>query len=285
MSTQRSKYAALGFFLVLLSFVTMTGCGSGQPAAPTSTPEPTQPSAPALAPILMPTNTPLPTATIEPSPTSIPLPEGISDIVSNASAKYHDTFNYSFLSPNGWASCPGFETTWSAEDGHLIISAEKNQYGTVFYYADEMIDPTQAVYFLFAYQGNQNDFTLGFDGYVNGKVCDSNKSKLGFYSVALQHMPGLPLTVHTLTNAGLKTSYFEGDLILQELNWYGALMGFDQTNTFFIDIWKPGDPSQKLVFKQANPDFPKAYHFISWLAVTRKLMLDDFTNLTFDKIK
>jgi hypothetical protein len=86
---------------------------------------------PALVPILMPTNTPLPTATIEPSPTPVPLPEGISEFVSDAAVKYQDTFNYSFSSPEGSASCPGFETTWSVEDGHLSISAEKNQYGTV----------------------------------------------------------------------------------------------------------------------------------------------------------
>jgi hypothetical protein len=112
MNNKKSKDTALGFFLVLFSIVAMTGFGSSQPAAPTSAPQPTQQSAPALVPILMPTNTPRPTATMESSPTSIPLPEGITDIVSNAAVKHQDTFNYSFLSPTGWASCPGLRSSF-----------------------------------------------------------------------------------------------------------------------------------------------------------------------------
>lgn len=272
-------------FLLSILAIAMTACASGQPSAPTIPPPPVDTLAPTLAVVLLPTNTPLPTATIEPSPTPIPLPEGISDVVSNPSIKYRDNFEDPFLSPKGWSSCTGFGAVWAAEDGHLAINAEKDKYGTLFYFADEMIAPNQAVYFLFAYEGNQGDFTLGLDGYVNGKVCDSVKSKVGWYSVALQHMPGLPLTVHSLTSTTLPTGYFEGDWRLQELKWYAALLGFDQSNTFFIDIWAPATPDQKLVFKHSYPDFPKAYNFISWLGVTRKMLLDDFTIITFDKLQ
>ena len=276
-----------GYLSALLLFFiisTLTGCGSSQPIAPTLTPPPVDTLAPTFTPTLAPTytNTPVPTATLEPSPTPIPLPTGISDVVSNASIKYQDTFNYPFIAPKGWSSCTGLEAVWSAEDGHLAINSQKDKYGTVFYYADEMIDPNEAVYFLFAYEGNQGEFSLGFDGYANGKVCGA---RFGFYSVALQHIPGLPLTVHSLVNNDLKTGYFAGDWRLQEKNWYSALMGFDQSNTFFIDIWKPGDPDHKLVFKQTNADFPKTYNFISWMAVYRKLWIDDFTIITFDNIQ
>jgi hypothetical protein len=277
-------------FLLILVFI-QTGCGLVQPTVPTATRPPAGTPAPTLTPTLPPTSaptstaTPVPTATLEPSPTPIPLPAGISDVVSNASVIYQDTFNYSFLSPSGWSACSGFEPVWKAENNHLVITAQAGKYGTVFYYADKMIDPNLAVYFLFAYEGNQGSFTLGFDGYSNGKVCDSNQSKMGFYSVALQHMAGLPLTVHTIVVTDQPTAYFTGDWRLQEDNWYSALMGFDKSNTFFIDIWKPGDPSQKLVFKQTKADFPKTYNFISWLAVTRKLMIDDFTIVKFDEIK
>lgn len=278
------------YLIAFLSFViisTMTGCGFGQPIAPALAPTPVGSLAPAFTPTPAPTNTatPIPTATIEPTPTAVPLPEGIAEVVSNASVQYRDAFESSTNFPKGWSSCTGFESVWSAEDGHLVVNAQPDKYGTVFYYADEMIDPNEAVYFLFAYEGNQGDFTLGFDGYVNGKVCDSVKGRLGFYSVALQHMPGLPLTVHSLINNDVKTSYFAGDWRLQEKIWYGALMGFDQSNTFFIDIWKPGDPGHKLVFKQTNADFPKTYNFISWLGVTRKMWIDDFTIIKFGTIK
>jgi hypothetical protein len=206
-------------------------------------------------------------------------------VVTNAAIEYQDSFDYPFSAPKGWSACTGFEAVWSAENGHLVINAQPGKYGTVYYYADEMIDPNEAVYFLFAYAGDTGDFSLGFDGYVNGKVCDSVKSKVGFYSVALQHMPGLPLTVHSLTSTTLPTGYFKGDWRLQELKWYAALMGFDRSNTFFIDIWDPAAPDQKLVFQQSYPDFPKSYNFISWLDVRREMTLDDFTILTFDKIR
>jgi hypothetical protein len=120
MNNKKSKDAALGFFLVLFRIVAMTGFGSSQPAAPTSAPQPTQPSAPALVPQLMPTNTSRPTATMEPSPTSIPLPEGITNIVSNAALKHQDTFNYSFLSPTGWASCPMITQFFSNSQNNLL---------------------------------------------------------------------------------------------------------------------------------------------------------------------
>ena len=287
MFIKSGREATLKSLLYLFMVVSITGCGLGQKAAPTLTPPPTLTLAPSLTPTFMPTttNTPIPTPTMEPTPTAIPLPEGISGIVSNASVKYQDKFENSLNFPNGWAYCTRFDAVWSGDDGHLAVSSKKGNYGTIFYFADQMIYPNQAVYFLFAYTGNQNDISLGFDGYDNGKVCSSTNSKLGFYSVALQHMPGLPLTIHSLTSAGLKTSYFEGDWRLQEFSWYSILMGYDQSNTFFMVIWKPGNPNQKLVFKQTYADFPKAYNFISWLSASRTLLIDDFTVITFDKIQ
>jgi hypothetical protein len=281
--------ATLRPLLILFIVITLTGCGLRPPEPPTPTqtliPTFTPTFKPTFTPTLPPTNTPIPTATMEPTSTAIPLPEGISEIVSNASIKYQDKFENSLNFPNGWAYCTRFDAVWSGNDGHLAVSSKKGNYGTIFYFADQMIYPNQAVYFLFAYTGNENDISLGFDGYDNGKVCSSTNSKLGFYSVALQHMPGLPLTIHSLTSAGLKTSYFEGDWRLQDLNWYSILMGYDQSNTFFMDIWKPGNPNQKLVFKQTYADFPKAYNFISWVSASRTVLIDDFTIITFDKIQ
>jgi hypothetical protein len=278
-----SLTALLLFFII----AAITGCGFGQPVFPTSAPPALDTLAPDLPPTLAPTDTeaPIPTATLEPSPTPIPLPNGISDVISNASIKVQEPFNSPFNAPKGWGACAGFEPVWSAENGHLGINAQPDKYGTLFYYADEMIDPNEAVYFLFAYEGNQGSFTLGFDGYSNGKVCDSGKSRIGFYSVALQNYAGLPLTVHTIFVDDQPAGYFTGDWRLQEKVWYAALMGFDQSNTFFIDVWRPEDPSHKLVYKQTKADFPKTYNFISWVGVTRKLVIDDFTILTFDNIR
>jgi hypothetical protein len=278
----------LSAFFVFFIVITITGCAQPQPVAPTLTPPLVDTPVPTLPPTLVPptkTTAPTPTGTTQPSPTPIPLPAGISDVVTNASIKYQDTFAYTSLLPKGWSYCAGFDAIYSVGDGHLLVNAPTDKYGTLFYYDEEMINPNEAVYFLFAYEGNQGDFSLGFDGYVNGKVCDSTKSKVGWYSVALQHMPGLPLTVHSLTSTTLPTGYFKGDWRLQELKWYAALMGFDQSNTFFIDIWDPASPNQKLVFKQTYPDFPKTYNFISWLDVRRKMMIDDFSIISFDSIR
>ncbi len=180
MSPKSGREATLRAILILFIVIPITGCGLGQKSAPTSTPVPTLTLAPSSTPTLAPTNTPIPTATIEPSPTPIPLPKGISDIVSNASVEYQDNFNYSFVSPNGWSSCAGNEAVWSAENGHLAINAQANKYGAVFYYADQMIHPNEAVYFLYAYYGNRDFVTLGFDGYVNGIVCSKFKEHAGF---------------------------------------------------------------------------------------------------------
>ena len=196
--------------------------------------------------------------------------------------KVPGTFDYSLNAPKGWGACSGFEPVWSLEQSHLAVSSQAGKYGTLFYYADEMIHPNEAVYFLFAFEGNQNQITLGFDGYDNGKVCDNNKNQLGFYSVALEDYPGMPLTIHSIINTAIRRGYFKGDWRLQEKSWYGILMGFDQSNTFFMTIWKPGDPGQKLEFQQAYADFPKAYNFISWTGTARKVWIDDFSILTFD---
>ena len=287
MFTTLSRNAALKLLFMFFLVATVTGCGSGQPPTPTLAPAPVNTLAPTSTPTPAPThtNTPLPTATLVPSPTAIPLPKGISDIVSNAVVKYQDTFDTSLNVPKGWGACSGFEPVWSLEQSHLAVSSQTGKYGTLFYFDDEMIHPNEAVYFLFAFEGNQNEITLGFDGYDNGKVCDSNKNTLGFYSVALEDYPGMPLTIHSIINTSVDAGYFKGDWRLQEKSWYGLLMGFDQSNTFFMTIWKPGDPGQKLVFQQAYPDFPKAYNFISWTGTARKVWLDDFSILTFDAIQ
>jgi hypothetical protein len=287
MNTSRVRSKSLIPLCILLIAAVLAGCGPSPKPLPTATLPPTDTLRPSSTPTSEPTSTatPRPTATTQPTPTPIPLPEGISDVITNAVIKVQDTFGSSFDTPQGWSACAGFEPIWSPEDGHLLIKSPADKYGVVYYYADEMIDPNEAVYFLFAYEGNEGSFTLGFDGYSNGKVCDSIKNKLGFYSVALQHLAGLPLTVHTIVVDDQPTGYFTGDWRLQEKNWYSALMGFDQSNTFFINIWKPTDPTHKLVYKQTKADFPKAYNFISWLGVSRTLMLDDFTILTFEQIK
>ena len=287
MFTTRPRNAALRSLFILFLIATVTGCGSGQPLTPTITPAPVNTQTPTSPPTPAPTHTnaPPPTATLLPSPTAIPLPTGISNIVSNAAVKYQDTFDTSLNAPKGWGACSGFEPVWSLEQSHLAVSSQAGKYGTLFYYADEMIHPNEAVYFLFAFEGNQNQITLGFDGYDNGKVCDNNKNQLGFYSVALEDYPGMPLTIHSIINTAIDAGYFKGDWRLQEKSWYGILMGFDQSNTFFMTIWKPGDPGQKLEFQQAYADFPKAYNFISWTGTARKVWIDDFSILTFDRIQ
>jgi hypothetical protein len=91
--------------------------------------------------------------------------------------------------------------------------------------------------------------------------------------------------LHSQTANSEQYHNFHGDWRLQEQTWYGALMGYDQSNTFFFYIWKPLDPDQVLSYKQTQPDFPKAYNFISWVAAPRKLLLDDFTIIAFDAIR
>ena len=153
----------------------------------------------------------------------------------------------------------------------------------VFYYAGEVINPGEGVYFKFKFIGNTASFTLGFDNVQeNGERVPGGQA--GFHSVAMS-LVGETLSAHIMQNTFVGTGYFNGDWYrLEEDTWYQIAMGFDEKGDYIIKIWDPDAPLSPLVYIRNWADFPTDYYFISWVSTTRTLWMDDFTIFTFDSI-
>jgi hypothetical protein len=200
---------------------------------------------------------------------------------SEINVLYRDEFDYIMdgLAPENWETSEEYSLR-ETKDSEFKINGIQDP-GMVFYYPAEVINPGEGVYFTFKFMGTEAEFTLGFDNFqANGELIPYGGEN--FHSVAF--LLGDTPSTHAIRNNVQSDEVFNGNLELQEGNWYHFAMGFTDEGDYLIKIWDPTVLQSPLVYMANWPGFPDEYYFISWVSNQRTLWMDNFTIFEFDSI-